>query len=44
MKLRKKAGLTNEKSLLIFSLATSLTVQLMLDEMVFCRFDFAFFF
>ena len=44
VKLNKKAGLTNEKSLLIFSLATSLTVRLMPEEMVFCRFDFPFFF
>ena len=44
MKLSKKAGLTNEKSLLFFSLATSLTIRLMPEEMVFCRFDFSFFF
>ena len=44
MKLSKKASLTNEESLLIFSLATSLTVRLMPEEMVFCCVDFAFFF
>ena len=38
MKLSKKAGLTNEKSLLIFSLAISLTVRLMPEEMVFLSF------